>query len=94
MEEIYRLAKPYKMIFGLLPIFVICYSTYLSSLGWGKESLISNAVPLIFAAISALFFINRIKSKVIISDVSFNLFSKKELPLKNIRVSGYMGDKY
>ncbi len=69
-------------------LFALCYSIYLSSLGWGKESLVSNAVPLIFAVIAALVLINQIKSKVIISDtsiVSINLFLKKELELKNIR---------
>jgi hypothetical protein len=69
-------------------LFALCYSIYLSSLEWGKDSLVSNAVPLIFGVIAALVFINQIKSKVIISDTSIfsvNLFLKKELELKNIR---------
>lgn len=98
MEQVYRPAKPYRIISWLAIVFMIGYSIYMSSLGWGKESLVSNAVPLIIAAISTVFFINQIKSKVIISDVSivsFNLFSRKELEFKNIsgfEINGRMID--
>ena len=88
MGQVFKISKLNKILYWSLLVGMSFYLIYMSSLSWGTGRFDSIVIPLAAAVIGALIFINQIKSKVIISDISIvktNLFSKKELQLKNIK---------
>jgi len=87
MEQVYTISKPIKISFCLGATALICYFIYLLSAGLKTGKTDGIIVSLLMMVAVLLITINKLKSRVVISDrsiVQSNLFFKKELEIKDI----------